>query len=63
MSDEDQAIPGAPRWERVESGTYRLAVPGGWLYRYRFDHGVTMAFVPDPSAAHVSGARRINFGS
>jgi hypothetical protein len=40
-----------PKWERVEGEntgrTYRLAVPGGWLYRY-YEEG--MAFVPDPHA-------------
>ena len=31
-------------WERVDADTYRLAVPGGWLYRYRI---AGICFVPN----------------
>ncbi len=45
------------RWELVEESdignTYRLVVPGGWLYRHIIysAHGnsVVMAFVPEPN--------------
>jgi hypothetical protein len=52
----------ADAWEEVNSKdliqfTYRMRVPGGWLYRYAEGEqvgagkGVTcMAFVPDPDA-------------
>lgn len=33
-------------WEYVCSGTYRINVEGGWVYRYG---GVTICFVPSPS--------------
>jgi hypothetical protein len=38
-----------PKWECVDglNNTYRLAVPGGWLYRY-YEEG--MVFVPDTRA-------------
>jgi hypothetical protein len=35
-----------PRWEEITWMTYRLSVPGGWLYRYEVTEPV-MAFVPD----------------
>lgn len=48
------------RWELVDGTetTWRLAVPGGWLYRdvLRVEGEPTthaMSFVPDPRAAHV----------
>lgn len=47
-------------WEPVvEAGaTWRLAVPGGWLYRYVYPAdeapvGQIMCFVPDQHAKHV----------
>ena len=48
------------RWELVDGTetTWRLPVPGGWLYRdvLRVEGEPTthaMCFVPDPRAAHV----------
>lgn len=48
------------RWELVDGTetTWRLAVPGGWLYRdvLRVEGEPAthaMSFVPDPRAAHV----------
>jgi hypothetical protein len=41
------------KWERVadDLNTYRLAVPGGWLYRYSYREAVGLCFVPiSPSA-------------
>lgn len=41
------------KWEQVNpvGGTYRMKVPGGWLYRDRTPDGVAMCFVPDESEA------------
>lgn len=46
-------------WEPVEDAatTWRLAVPGGWLYRHVYPAdqaplGEVMCFVPDPRAPH-----------
>lgn len=38
------------KWEEVAYETWRLKVPGGWLYRYREFGNPTMAFVPEPVA-------------
>jgi hypothetical protein len=54
MSDDDSD---ACQWREVTDSTYRLRVPGGWLYRYElfesisdegpYDFkGVAMCFVP-----------------
>jgi len=44
-------------WESVAEGTYRLQVPGGWLYRYRWSDsgGVAMCFVPSPGVTGAAG--------
>lgn len=36
------------KWEIVTDYTYRLKVPGGWLYRYSFTSDAVMIFVADP---------------
>ena len=35
-------------WERVSNTqyTYRLSVPGGWIYRYHGNSSIKMLFVP-----------------
>jgi len=39
----------AEKWEKVDSYTERLEVPGGWLYRYtKFSVHQPMCFVPTP---------------
>jgi hypothetical protein len=46
---EWEPIAGDDRDDRREARTWRLPVPGGWLYRYSeagFDH--CMVFVPRP---------------
>jgi hypothetical protein len=44
-------------WKLVTDRTYRLEVPGGWLYRYapsqKSDTPVALCFVPFPPAAPV----------
>ncbi|TCV62320.1 hypothetical protein [Neorhizobium sp. S3-V5DH] len=40
------------RWEVVESpgygaATYRMKVPGGWLYRYGNERDSSLVFVPE----------------
>lgn len=37
-------------WESVATGTFRLRVPGGWLYRFeQYGPNIpTLAFVPMP---------------
>ena len=40
------------KWEVVVpegTPTYRLKVPGGWLYRVVEPNGTSMAFAPEPS--------------
>ncbi len=37
-----------PMWERVNSTTERLEVPGGWLYRHYYNSRAQMCFVPTP---------------
>lgn len=39
-----------PEWETVnkDSMTYRLEVPGGWLYKVQSYQGIGVAFVPKP---------------
>jgi hypothetical protein len=60
MSDQQEVLP--PEWEIICKGwgdeqaayTYRLRVPGGWLYRHQstnIDAVPCMAFVPDPAHA------------
>ena len=38
-------------WEMIDDNdicpTQRLKVPGGWLYRIKFESGVSMCFVPE----------------
>ncbi len=53
MSDHQQA-PRLHQWEAVHRGTYehtfRMRVPGGWLYRYQTNPPstiVAMVFVPE----------------
>lgn len=43
MSEQKQ-----PEWETVnkDSMTYRLKVPGGWLYKVQSYQGIGVAFVP-----------------
>ena len=36
-------------WKEVTPSTYRLKVPGGWLYRASHGEAITMCFVPIPS--------------
>ena len=36
------------KWERVQRGTSRLVVPGGWLYATDESPNETLAFVPTP---------------
>ena len=44
------------KWEFVALDTFRLRVPGGWLYRYSpNDEMFTMSFVPNPPLLHVKG--------
>ena len=55
MTDRQEAL---PKWEMAaesyhkdrpnEDLTYRLKVPGGWLYRVVEQNGTSMAFVPEP---------------
>ena len=47
-------------WEPIlgADATWRLPVPGGWLYRHVYPPdtapvGQSMVFVPDPKATHV----------
>lgn len=47
-------------WQPVDDAgpTWRMPVPGGWLYRYVYPVdaaplGQVMCFVPDPRAEHV----------
>ncbi len=35
-----------PAWEEITWSTYRLQVPGGWLYRYERGYEVAMCFLP-----------------
>lgn len=37
-----------PEWEIVNNSTYRLEVPGGWLYRHvlKSHENMQMVFVP-----------------
>ena len=36
-------------WKWIDEATYRMSVPGGWLYRYDTPNGdVVMRFVPEP---------------
>jgi hypothetical protein len=37
-------------WQQVSAATYRLEVPGGWLYQVRKPDGVALTFVPHPPA-------------
>jgi hypothetical protein len=43
-------------WEKVDNGshfpTFRVAVPGGWLYLVSTSARETMCFVPAVPAAH-----------
>ena len=59
MSDQQQAP--LHQWEIVSQGrdpgenasTYRMRVPGGWLYRHQpniTSPPSSMAFVPDPTS-------------
>jgi hypothetical protein len=46
---------GSHQWENVTNlysgDTWRLRVPGGWLYRFQPNYGnPTMSFVPVPNA-------------
>ena len=63
MSDQQQ--PPVHKWEIVSQGsgpgenasTYRMRVPGGWLYRYQpniTSPPSSMAFVPDPTSRGLS---------
>ena len=36
-------------WVLVSTNTYRLKVPGGWVYRYGFYDNGAMVFVSDPN--------------
>ena len=48
------------QWEslgdtRSDVTTYRMAVPGGWLYRCILGQvGIAMAFVPDDTASELT---------
>jgi hypothetical protein len=47
-------MPTEPKWERVTDGTFRLPVPGGWLYRTSVWQrellvSSTMTYVPNPT--------------
>ena len=65
MSDQQQAP--LHKWEVVSQGefgdnatTYRMRVPGGWLYRYQpniTSPPSSMAFVPDPALNPMGAAR------
>lgn len=37
-------------WEVVDRDVCRRRVPGGWLYRYWWSGGSSIAFVPEPPA-------------
>jgi hypothetical protein len=39
-------------WEEVAQWTTRLAVPGGWLYRYCIATTEGLVFVPYPETRH-----------
>jgi hypothetical protein len=54
MTDKAQHAPqeylgnGNHKWERAVGDTFRLRVPGGWLYRAEFnERAIGLAFVPD----------------
>jgi hypothetical protein len=67
MSDRQQA----PRWVEIHHGpfehTFRMRVPGGWLYRYQTDPpspNMVMVFVPDrrkPRPADQPNRRKTSF--
>jgi len=46
--------------ENIDRETWRLAVPGGWLYGYHTGSQRLPVFVPDPTAEHVKGVRDAN---
>lgn len=48
LADDRQPDP----WERVAPSTYRMPVPGGWLYRYGWQSTDTqaIAFIPEPKS-------------
>jgi hypothetical protein len=61
-SPPTQPPPSGIEWEKVARMTFRLAVPGGWLYRYESQYGGSTVFVPDPevlysAAVLASGGR------
>ena len=49
-------------WEKVtpSGSTYRLKVGGGWLYRYDFDGGSSVAFVPDVYTNEIGGYNHLH---
>lgn len=55
----------APGWEMIArdttnaGATFRLAVPGGWLYRIDHYQTPSCTFVPDPRIATWGNARAI----
>lgn len=49
QESEDSEI--GDKWERVDSTTWRLCVPGGWLVQVASLLGVAVTFFPDASCA------------
>lgn len=42
-----------PKWELWGGETYRMPVPGGWLYRRQ--HSEVMTFVPEQEVITIDG--------
>jgi hypothetical protein len=40
-----------PMWEKIDNETYRMEVPGGWIYHLMSggEEGIAAVFVPEPS--------------
>lgn len=51
---------GKDKWEDVADDTFRLTVPGGWLYRWATYGGMTLAFVPHASPAPAPPPFRVD---
>ncbi len=41
---------GKHEWEYAAYGTYRLRVPGCWIYRAGYEYNTSAVFVPSPNA-------------
>lgn len=53
----------AVNWEEIDRNTYRLEVPGGWIYRMHGHNNMVAQYVPKPTLMQQAEPRICDHGT